>query len=137
MNRSYLLAWAASALWAVQVILIRTAARGGQPVEGFVVATISAASVAVVAVLSHGLPKMPVGAWSSAYLSEIAGLAGLAVVFLALQRGAVGPVSMIVALYPILAAVGGWVLLGEAMTWQQVLGLVLSTIGLSLVVSAR
>ncbi len=137
MNRDYLLAWAASALWAVQVVLIRTSARGGQPVEGFVVATISAASVALVAVLSYGIPKMPVGAWSSAYLSEIAGLAGLAVVFLALQRGTVGPVSMIVALHPILATVGGWVLLGEAMTWVQVLGMAFTAIGVSLVVSAR
>jgi drug/metabolite transporter (DMT)-like permease len=46
-------------------------------------------------------------------------------------------VSVVVMLYPALAVGGGWLVLGEAMTWQQVVGMVLSIVGVTLVLGAR
>jgi len=133
MNYSYALAWVASILWAAQAVLIRGSARAGQPVEGFVMATIAASAVAVVAVATNGWPRMSADAATFAFTSELAGLMGLLLVFVALKDGRVGPVSAIVAVHPILASLVAYVWLGEALSVSQWVGVVVTVLGVMLV----
>lgn len=132
------LAWLTTMLWAGQLLLIRLASRSTSPFDGFIVATWVAGAVGAVTLLWNGRPPQVIHLASGfAAASELAGMLGLLTLFLALHNAPVTAVSVVVSLYPVLAAVGGWVLLEEPMSYQQMLGMGLSTIGVVLVLSAR
>lgn len=72
------------------------------------------------------------GVWLGA-LTGLAGAAGLAFFYLALDRGPASQVVPVIGIYPVLTAVLAVVFLGEAMSTIQISGVVLAVAGVLLV----
>lgn len=135
-------AWLSVGLYAGQLLLLRLVGATVTPLQLFVVACLigGVAGAAVVASYLIVGGAFPFPSWTALPIvasAEAAGWASFFALYAALRVAAVGPVSVVQELGPVLATGAAWVMFGEAMTWQQVGGLVLSTIGLSLVVNAR
>lgn len=135
-------AWLSTGLYAGQLLLLRLVGGTVTAPQLFVIACLiggvtGAAIVASYLVVGGAFPFPSFQALPLVASAEVAEWASFFALYAALRVAAVGPVSVIQELGPVLATGAAWVLLGEALAWQQVVGMGLCTIGLSLVVSAR
>lgn len=131
-------AWVTAIAWGVQAVVVRGIVRRASPVDIFiamgVVAGMGAAIVMAVRLL-RGRPLWELSLADTGVLTiaEIVGVVGLAAFYFSLKESGLARTAGVSEAYPVLAALLGWAILGEAPTMVQMVGLVVAGVGIALV----
>jgi uncharacterized membrane protein len=130
------LALAAAACWGVWALFVKLATRSVEPVTALVISYFAAVGVAIPVIASSGVSfefdRMDfVFAIAGGFATGIGSL----LYYRALDIGDSGVISTIVGLYFVVAAVLGILLLGEPVTGQKIMGLILGATAIFLLSS--
>jgi len=131
-------AWLSAGLYAGQLLLLRLVGATVTPPQLFVIACLIGGVTGAAIVASYLIVggAFPFPSWQAMPLvvsAEAAGWASFFALYAALRVAAVGPVSVIQELGPVLATGAAWVLFGERLSGWQVLGFSMALVGAVLV----
>lgn len=119
---------ASAVLWAVGVVLMRPLLQG-QPALGVLTASMPGAAFVLVPYAALDLANTdfskvtPLGWGSMAYLIVLAGVVGFGAYFYAVEKLGPGRVAASQYFVPVVAAIGGWAIMGKALNAVQIAGI--------------